>query len=469
MKFEPVSPVVMTALREALGDDCVHVDDDTLSLCASDETEDLVFPPEVVVTPRDTAGVSAVLRIANQHRVPVTPRGAGTGLSGGALPVHGGIVLSTRLMNRILEIDTTNLMAVVEPGVITQVFQEAVEAAGLFYPPDPASRGSCFLGGNLAECSGGPRAVKYGVTKDFVTGVEAVLPNGDVVRHGGKLLKNVTGYNLTQLLIGSEGTLGVITKIYFRLLPQPRHRMLLLIPFDTLEASARTVPAIMHAGIVPSALEFMERDAIEIAERHLGKPFPNAGAAAQLLIEIDGSDESSIQRDAERITEIALAEGATDVLAADTPTRMGELWALRRSLGIAVKSESVYKEEDTVVPRANLVALLLGVKEIAQRYGIRTVCYGHAGDGNLHVNILKMDMSDAKWTGELPAMIREIFELTVALGGMISGEHGIGWVQKSYLPIALSPAELGVMRTIKRALDPAGILNPGKIFPDEAD
>jgi glycolate oxidase len=469
MKFEPVSPVLMAALRQALGDDCVHVDDDTLSLCASDETEDLVFPPEVVVTPRDTAGVAAVIRIANQHRVPVTPRGAGTGLSGGALPVHGGIVLSTRLFNRILEIDTTNLMAVVEPGVITQVFQEAVEAVGLFYPPDPASRGSCFLGGNLAECSGGPRAVKYGVTKDFVTGVEAVLPNGDVIRHGGKLLKNVTGYNLTQLLIGSEGTLGVITKIYFRLLPQPRHRMLLLIPFDTLEASARTVPAIMHAGIVPSALEFMERDAIEIAERHLGKPFPNAGAAAQLLIEIDGSDESSIQRDAERITEIALAEGATDVLAADTPTRMNELWALRRSLGIAVKSESVYKEEDTVVPRGNLVALLLGVKEIAQRYGIRTVCYGHAGDGNLHVNILKMDMSDAKWTGELPPMIREIFELTVSLGGMISGEHGIGWVQKSYLPIALSPAELGVMRTIKRALDPAGILNPGKIFPDEAD
>src|SRR5678816_3807029 len=229
--------------------------------CASDETEDLVFTPEVVVTPRDSAGIAAVMKLAAKHRVPVTPRGAGTGLSGGALAVHGGIVLSTRALNRILEIDTTNLMAVVEPGVITQVFQEAVEAEGLFYPPDPASRGSCFLGGNLAECSGGPRAVKYGVTKDFVTGIEAVLANGEVIRHGGKLLKNVTGYNLTQLLIGSEGTLGVITKIYFRLLPLPRHRLLLLIPYDTLEACARTVPAIMHAGIIPSALEFMERDA----------------------------------------------------------------------------------------------------------------------------------------------------------------------------------------------------------------
>ncbi|HXS09730.1 MAG TPA: FAD-binding protein, partial [Candidatus Krumholzibacteria bacterium] len=395
--FETVTPALIAALQSALGAECVHVDEETLALCASDETEDLVFTPEVVVTPRDSAGIAAVMKLAAKHRVPVTPRGAGTGLSGGALAVHGGIVLSTRALNRILEIDTTNLMAVVEPGVITQVFQEAVEAEGLFYPPDPASRGSCFLGGNLAECSGGPRAVKYGVTKDFVTGIEAVLANGDVIRHGGKLLKNVTGYNLTQLLIGSEGTLGVITKIYFRLLPLPRHRLLLLIPYDTLEACARTVPAIMHAGIIPSALEFMERDAIEIAERHLHKPFPNAGAAAQLLIEIDGNDEAAIARDAERITEIAMAEGATDVLAADTPTRMGELWALRRSLGVAVKSESVYKEEDTVVPRANLVALLLGVKAIALRHGIRTVCYGHAGDGNLHVNILKMEMSDETW------------------------------------------------------------------------
>jgi len=466
MTFNPVTPDLIALLRAALGAECVLLDSDTLEACASDETEDLVFPPEVVVTPRDVAGIVAVMKLATTHHVAVTPRGAGTGLSGGALAVHGGIVLSTRALNRILEIDRTNLMAVVEPGVITQVFQEAVEEVGLFYPPDPASRGSCFLGGNLAECSGGPRAVKYGVTKDFVTGVEAVLANGDVVRHGGKLLKNVTGYNLTQLFIGSEGTLGVITKIFFRLLPLPRHRMLLLIPYPALEACARTVPAIMHAGIVPSALEFMERDAIEIGERHLGRSFPNAGAAAQLLVEIDGNEEAAIERDAERITEIAMGEGATDVLVADTPARMSELWALRRSLGAAVKSESIYKEEDTVVPRANLVALLTGVKEIARKHRIRTVCYGHAGDGNLHVNILKMEMSDESWNRGLPDLIREIFELTVSLGGMISGEHGIGWVQKDYLPIALSPAELGAMRAIKHALDPQGILNPGKIFPD---
>jgi glycolate oxidase len=356
-------------------------------------------------------------------------------------------------------------MAVVEPGVITQVLQETVEAAGLFYPVDPASRGSCFLGGNLAECSGGPRAVKYGVTKDFVTGIEAVLPDGTMIHHGGKLLKNVTGYNLTQLLIGSEGTLAVITKIYLRLLPLPKHRTMLLVPFDSLEEPARAVPAIMHAGVVPSVLEFMERDAVEIAERHLGKTFPNADAAAHLMIELDGNDEGVIQREAERVAEIVLAHGAKDVLVADTDAKMGELWAMRRSFGAAVKSESIYKEEDTVVPRNQLVALLIGVKEIAARHGLRTVCYGHAGDGNLHVNILKMSLPDDRWDAVLDPAIREIFALTVKLGGLISGEHGIGYVQKDYLPIAFSAEEIALMRAIKHAFDPLGILNPGKIFP----
>jgi glycolate oxidase len=358
-------------------------------------------------------------------------------------------------------------MAVVEPGVITQVFQEAVEAVGLFYPPDPASRGSCFLGGNLAECSGGPRAVKYGVTRDWVTGIEAVLPNGDIVHHGGKLLKNVTGYNLSQLIIGSEGTLAVITRIYLRLIPLPPHRTMLLVPFGDLASCARAVPAIMNAGVVPSVLELMDRAAVTITEEHLDKKFPGPQAAAHLLIELDGTDEGVIQRDAERVAEIVLKEGAIDVLAADNDSKMNDMWALRRAAGAAVKSVSVYMEVDTVVPRDQIVPLLVGVKEIAARHGIRTVCYGHAGDGNLHVNILKMDMSDEAWNRDLEPAIREIFELTVSLGGLISGEHGIGWVQKSYLPIALSPAEIALMRAIKHAFDPHGILNPGKLFPDE--
>lgn len=464
-----VTPALLAELRTALGAGNVQTDPEALDRAGSDETEDLVFLPDVVVTPGSTDEVAAVMRLATRYRVPVTPRGAGTGLSGGALPVQGGIVLSTARLNRIVEIDRANLMAVVEPGVITQVFQEAVEAEGLFYPPDPASRGSCFLGGNLAECSGGPRAVKYGVTKDFVTGIEAVLPNGDVVHHGGKLLKNVTGYNLTQLIIGSEGTLAVITKIWFRLLPLPKHRTMLLVPFDDLESCARAVPAIMHAGVIPSVLEFLEREAVKITEEHLGKSFPASDAAAHLLIELDGNDEGVIQREAERVAEIVLAEGARDVLAAETDARMNELWTMRRAMGTAVKSVSVYKEEDTVVPRSNLVPLLLGVKEIAARHGIRTVCYGHAGDGNLHVNVLKMDLPDDRWNQVLDPAIREIFALTVGLGGLISGEHGIGWVQKGYMPIAVTREEMSLMRAVKRAFDPDGILNPGKILPDDGD
>jgi len=464
--FNKVTPDIIAELRAAIGEDAVHTDDDTLRANASDETEDLAFDPEVVVTPDSAEAVAAVMRLANGARIPVTPRGAGTGLSGGALPVYGGIVLSTRKLDRIIEVDRNNLMAVVEPGVITQVLQEEVEKSSLFYPPDPASRGSCFLGGNLAECSGGPRAVKYGVTKDWVVGLEAVTPTGELIRHGGKLLKNVTGYNLTQLIIGSEGTLAVITKITLRLIPLPPHRTMLLVPFGTLEDCAAAVPAIMNAGIVPSVLEFLEREAINITERHLDMAWPNSDAPAQLLIELDGTDEGVIQREAERVCEIVLNGGASDVLVADTGAKMNEMWKMRRAIGEAVKSVSVYKEEDTVVPRHNLVPLLVGVKEIAAKYGITTVCYGHAGDGNLHVNILKMDMSDEDWETSLDPAIREIFAHTVALGGLISGEHGIGWVQKAYMPIAFTEAELTLMRDIKRAFDPNGILNPGKIFPD---
>jgi len=322
------------------------------------------------------------------------------------------------------------------------------------------------LGGNLAECSGGRRAVKYGVTKDYVLGLEAVLPNGDVVRHGGKLLKNVTGYNLTQLIVGSEGTLAVITKIYFKLIPLPTHRVMLLVPFPTLESCAAAVPAIMNAGIIPSVLEFMEREALQITEKHLDTQIPNSDAAAQLLIELDGDDPQAIERQSESVCEIVLNEGANDVLLADTSAKMNQLWNTRRAIGEAVKSVSVYKEEDTVVPRANIVPLLVGVKDISKKYGIRTVCYGHAGDGNLHCNILKGDMPDEEWNTQLEPAITEIFELTVSLGGLISGEHGIGYVQRKYLPIAFGEAELGLMKRLKHAFDPAGILNPEKIFPD---
>ncbi len=464
MPYNPISSAILAELRAIVGNDNVLIDTETLGIYGRDETEDLFFPPEVILKPSRTEQVAAIMRLAHGRGIPVTPRGGGTGLSGGALPVHGGISLSMERFNRILEIDERNSQAIVEPGVITQKFQEELEAKGLMYPPDPASRGSCHLGGNLAECAGGPRAVKYGVTKDYVLGLQAVLPNGDVINTGGRTLKNVSGYNLTQLIIGSEGTLAVITKIIFRLIPLPRERKVILAAFATLEDAASAVAAIFQAGITPSALEIMERAAVKAAEEHLGKKFPNGEAEAQLLIEVDGNYDDVLHREIETIAGVVAQFRVLDVLLAEDRQKVADVWALRRSMGEAVKSFSVYKEEDTVVPRAHLPRLIRGVKEICTRYGVRSICYGHAGDGNLHVNLLKDGLDDASWTSRLEPAIREIFTLTVSLGGTISGEHGIGWSQKAYLPIALSAAELNIMKQIKRTFDPGGILNPGKIF-----
>ncbi|MDH4068850.1 MAG: FAD-binding protein [Ignavibacteria bacterium] len=466
MTFVKLTPAIITELRGSLGPEAVVTDEETLRICGRDETEDLSFPPEAVIRPTTADQISSVFRIATRHRIPVTPRGGGTGLSGGALAVHGGICLSLDKMNRILEIDEKNFQAVVEPGVITQLFQEEVEKRGLFYPPDPASRGSCHLGGNLAECAGGPRAVKYGVTKDYVLGLEAVLPSGEIIRTGGRVLKNVSGYNLTQLLIGSEGTLAVITKIIFRLIPFPRKRKVLLVAFNTIEDAASCVAAIFQRGVTPSALEFMERSAVRAAEERLGKKFPNGDAEAQLLIEVDGNADEVLDTDIAIIAEAIEEHDPADVLLAEDAPKVADVWALRRSMGEAVKSYSAYKEEDTVVPRAQLPQLVTGVKQICAKYGVTSICYGHAGDGNIHVNILKEGVDDATWEKNLDFAIREIFELTVSLGGTISGEHGIGYSQRSYLPIALSSAELGIMKEVKKAFDPNGILNPGKIFVD---
>lgn len=466
MVYNKLTPELIQRLSSVVGAEHVLADDEARALYGRDETEDFSFPPEVVVKPSTTQQVAEILKLANQHLVPVTPRGGGTGLSGGALPVYGGIVLSMERFKRIIEIDERNFQAVVEPGVITQVFQEECEKRGLYYPPDPASRGSSHLGGNLAECSGGPRAVKYGVTKDYVLGLEAVVPTGEVINTGGRVLKNVSGYNLTQLIIGSEGTLAVITKIIFRLVPLPRVKKVLLVAFNALEDAVAAVASIFQRGITPSALEFMERAAVRAAEMQLGKTFPNGNAEAQLLIEVDGNYEEALTKDIEVIAEVVEQHHALDVLLAEDRQKIDDVWALRRSMGEAVKKISTYKEEDTVVPRAALPQLIRGVKDICGKYGITSICYGHAGDGNVHVNILKDKMDDATWARHLDTAIREIFQLTVSLGGTISGEHGIGYSQKAYLPIALSPIDLKLMQDIKRTFDPNNILNPGKIFPE---
>ena len=454
-------------LRAIVGREFVLTDEDALHNHSHDYTEDLRFLPQVVVRPDTAEQVAAILRFCNRTGIPATPRGAGTGLSGGALPVLGGVVIAMDRFNRILSIDERNLQATVEPGVINQVFQDAVMEKGLFYPPDPASRGSCFLGGNLAECAGGPKAVKYGVTKDYVLNCQVVLPSGEIIWTGANVLKNSTGYNLTQLLIGSEGTLGIITRIVFRLVPLPKENLLMLVPFRSAEKACEAVSAIFRTGITPSALEFMERDCIEYVMRFVDVKVPlKDDINAHLLIEVDGNDRDVLFKECERISEVLYEFECAEILFADTTQQKADLWKARRSAGEAVKSHSIYKEEDTVVPRAELPRLLKGVKAIGTKYGFRSVCYGHAGDGNLHVNIIKEEMSDEAWQREVPKGIREIFELCVSLGGTISGEHGIGYVQKQYMDIPFDPVQLELMKGIKRLFDPNGILNPGKIFPD---
>lgn len=467
LHFNKINIKILEQFRQVVGINFVLTSEADLQHYGHDYTEDLVFIPEVILKPATSAEVSEIMKICNHELIPVTPRGAGTGLSGGALPVHGGVILSMERFNKIISIDEANFQATAEPGVINQVFQEAVIQKNMYYPPDPASKGSCFLGGNLAECAGGPKAVKYGVTKDYVLNMEVVLPSGEIIWTGANVLKNSTGYNLTQLLIGSEGTLGVITKIVFRLVPLPKENLLMLVPFFSAEKACEAVAAIFKSGIVPSGLEFMERDCIEYVMKYVDVKIPlQENIQAHLLVEVDGNDKEVLMKECELISEILSRYECSEILFAETAQQKADLWRARRSAGEAVKSHSVYKEEDTVVPRGELPKLLRGVKTIGKKYGFRSVCYGHAGDGNLHVNIIREDLSDHEWNISVPKGIREIFQLCVQLGGTISGEHGIGYVQKNYLDIAFNETQMKLMKGIKNLFDPKGILNPGKIFPD---
>lgn len=465
MEKAQISYSIIEKMQAIVGEPHVLIDEESLYHYSHDETEDLSFLPDLVVKPGSTQEISQILQFCNEHVIPVTARGAGTGLSGSALPVHKGIILSTERLNKIIEIDEKNHQATVEPGVITQIFQEAVIERGLFYPVDPSSRGSCTIGGNLAQSSGGPRAVKYGTTRENVLNLEVVLPTGEITWTGANVLKYSTGYNLTQLMVGSEGTLGIITKAVFKLRPYPSQNLVMLVPFASAEQACEAVNAIFMAGITPSCLEFMERDAIDWAIQYIGSTMQvPEHIQAHLLIEVDGNELELLYKDAERIYEVLEKYQIGEVLLGESAQQKEELWLLRRKAPYAVKHQSVYKEEDTVVPRAHLPQLITGIKEIGRKYNFKSVCYGHAGDGNLHVNIIKGDMSDEEWNNELPEGIKEIFRLCVRLGGTISGEHGIGYVQRPYIGIALPAINLEIMRGIKKVFDPKGILNPGKIF-----
>jgi glycolate oxidase len=457
---------IIEELKSIVGAAHVMVDEESLNNYAHDETEDLHFLPDVVVKPGTTAEVSALMRLCNQHKIAVTPRGAGTGLSGGALPHLGGVLLSMERFNKIIDIDERNLQVTVEPGVITEVLQNAVKEKGLFYPPDPSSRGSCFIGGNIAENSGGPKAVKYGVVKDYVLNLEVVLPNGEVIMTGANVLKNSTGYNLTQLVVGSEGTLGIVTRIVLKLLPYPKHELLMLVPFNNLEKAGEAVSAIFRAGFVPSALELVEIDALKIVSEMVGSSTVpvHDGIEAHLIIEVDGNHLDTLMSEMEAISELLLQFDCGEIFFADDSVQKAELWKLRRRTAEAVKLAGYTIEEDTVVPRAELPALIRGVKALGKQYDFHAVCYGHAGDGNLHIRIKK---EGSKFSLNNPAIVpalKALFELVHQLGGTISGEHGIGLVQKDYMPIVFSEPQLDIMRGIKRIFDPNNILNAGKIF-----
>jgi len=466
MPYSEVNVTIFQQLRNIVGGAYIHDSATQKAIYGKDKTEDLVFLPEVVVLPKNTAEISQIMQLCYQENIPVTPRGAGTGLAGGALPVCGGLVLSLERLNRILELDEANLQVTTEPGVITEVLQNEVAARGLYYPPDPASRGSAFIGGNVATNAGGPRAVKYGVVKDYVLNLEVVLADGSIIWTAANTLKNSTGYNLTQLMVGSEGTLGIITKIVLKLIPAPSHSLLMLVSFSSAMKACAAVSAIFRVGIVPSCLEFMERQAIDLAKNYLQDKTIQVkeNTAAQLIIEVDGNHLDSLYEDCEKINQVLETFDCDEVLFADDEATKNSLWKLRRNLNYAVKDYSAVKKADTVVPRAALPQLLEGIHHIGQKHGIRAVNYGHAGDGNLHVTLLKEDLSEAHWNREMPLAMLAIFELVAHLKGTISGEHGIGWIQKEYLKLVFSPIEISLMRAIKTSFDSKNILNPNKIF-----
>jgi glycolate oxidase len=460
-----IKEALIEALINISGKANVFTDEESVNHYGHDETEKLNYPPDVIVKPSSTEEISKILKYCNENLIPVTPRGAGTGLSGGAIPHNGGVVISTEKLNKILNIDERNLQVITEPGVIPEVLQNAVKEKGLFYPPDPASRGSCFIGGNISENSGGPKAVKYGVVKDYVLNLEVVLPTGEIIWTGANVLKNSTGYNLTQLMVGSEGTLGIVTKIVLKLIPLPKYDLLMLAPFESLEKASEAVSAIFRAGFTPSAMELIEIDALKIVSEMVDSYVPvNENIAAHLIVEVDGNNMDVLMSEMEAIAELLQQFDAGEIFFADDAQQKNELWKLRRRVAEEVKVAGYTIEEDTVVPRAELPALIKGVKALGKEHNFHAVCYGHAGDGNLHIRIKKEGVTNSYGNEEMNKILRTLFELVKSLGGTISGEHGIGLIQKDFLHIVFNEANLRLMREIKKAFDPNNILNPGKIF-----
>lgn len=458
---------VLDQLLRMLGEKKVNYDPDILEKYSRDETPDVVSQPEILVRAETVDDVSMTLRICNEHDISVTPRGGGSGVTAGAVPIQGGVVLSLERMNRILEIDTRNMIAVVEPGVITAELQKAVSVLGLMYPPDPASIDICSIGGNVAENAGGPRAVKYGTTKDYVLGLEFVLPDGSVIQAGGKTVKNVAGYNIVGMLLGSEGTLAVITKIFIRLIPAPAVTYDILLPFESIDQAIEAVCRMLQNKIIPAAVEFMEEGALQLIKKHTEHAMLFPDASAHLLIQLDGPSEDAVIQEMHLLCDV-ISIDPERMLIAVNPSQQQRLWAARRSIRDAIKKESqVFLAEDCAVPRSEIPGFLRAVKGHCGRYGLTTIMFGHAGDGNVHIDILKGDIPITTWRKMVPDIRYAIYQEALRCGGTITGEHGIGSIRKNYLPMVIDTAQMELMRRIKKAFDQKGILNPWKVFPDQ--
>ena len=455
---------IAAQLETLLGAEFVRTDDQSRTVYGTDALK-RGHPADVVVLPKNTSEVAAVVRLCAEHRIPMVPRGGGTGYTGGSVPTSGGVVISLERMNRILEIDEANLIAVVEPNVVTGDLQDAVEARGLFYPPDPASLRQSVIGGNVAECAGGPRAFKYGTTKQYVLGLEAVLPTGEIVETGGKVVKNVVGYDLTHLLVGSEGTLAIITRIILRLIPKPPVHATVRATFRSVEDAVGGVAAIIKERVVPAAVELIDGTSLEAVARNLKvRSLAPEGTAALLLVEVDGVP-ASVAEESSRVERALSSAGATEVLRARDEAERQELWRVRRELSLSLKMVAGLKfNHDVVVPKARIPALFALVQRIAAERRLRIPCFGHAGDGNIHVNIM-VDPNDRDEIQRAHDAERELFEGVVAMEGSISGEHGIGFSKAPFIAIELSPDEIALMKRVKAAFDPHNLLNPGKIFP----
>ncbi|NLX58147.1 MAG: FAD-binding protein [Phycisphaerae bacterium] len=468
--YTPLTDALVAELRRIVGDAyVVFGDEDRLEPYSHDEIPDRHYAhmPEAVVRPQTAEQIAAIMRLANREHFPVTPRGAGSGLSGGAVPIHGGVVLLCDRMNRILEIDPANMVVVVEPGVVTAEINERLGDTGLFYAGYPMSLETCSIGGNVAENAGGGKAVKYGVTSRYVLGLEIVTPTGEIIELGGKLLKDVTGYSMIQLMLGSEGTLGIFTKIVLKLIPRPKTSVDLLCLFGSIDEAIAAVPMIMvRSGITPTAIEFMDCASMQASCRYLNESLDYGRAGAMLLITVDGADEGQVEREYEALGEQCMAAGAVEVYVADNHTTSERVWNIRRNIAEAFSVISPHQaNEDLVVPIAAIPALVKGMGELSAKYGIAIPSYGHAGDGNIHTRLVKNpDWSLQQWNETLPKVLDELYRLTASLGGRISGEHGIGHKRKKHMPLFVSAEYIDMLRAVKRALDPNGVLNPGKIF-----